>query len=164
MLCGVSNHQPHDCLLNRLFTHRSKKRSKLRVTDLCVGSPVNSPHIGPVLRKMFPSDDVIMFIVVSRKTGQSMSVVIPLICWMLCSQYVARIGSCRYNLKRPIWKPFSVVNITLRRSRVFNILLWPCYAKLIHCCDIVTAYGDINLGQPCFWWLVVWRHGDEIYI
>ena len=40
---GVSNHQPHDCLLNRLFRRRSKKTSKLRVTGLCVGnSPVNS--------------------------------------------------------------------------------------------------------------------------
>ena len=34
---GVSNHQPHDCLLNRLFRHRSKKTPKLRVTGLCVG-------------------------------------------------------------------------------------------------------------------------------
>ena len=33
---GVSNHQPHDCLLSRLFRHRSKKASKLRVTGLCV--------------------------------------------------------------------------------------------------------------------------------
>ena len=32
---GVSNHQPHDCLLNRLFRYRSKKASKLRVTGLC---------------------------------------------------------------------------------------------------------------------------------
>ena len=31
---GVSNHQPHDCLLNRLFRRRSKKTSKLRVTGL----------------------------------------------------------------------------------------------------------------------------------
>ena len=30
----VSNHQPHDCLLNRLSRRRSKKTSKLRVTDL----------------------------------------------------------------------------------------------------------------------------------
>ena len=35
---GVYNHQPHDCLLNRLFRHRSKKTSKLRVTGLCVGN------------------------------------------------------------------------------------------------------------------------------
>ena len=39
----VSNHQPHDCLLNRLFGRRPKKASKLRVTGLCVGS---SPGTG----------------------------------------------------------------------------------------------------------------------
>ena len=63
---GVSNHQPHGCLLNRLFRRRSKKTSKLRVTGLCVGNspgPVNSPHKGPVTRKMFPFDDVIMRII-----------------------------------------------------------------------------------------------------
>ena len=37
---GVSNHQHHDCLLNRLFRCRSKKTSKLRVTGFCAG---NSP-------------------------------------------------------------------------------------------------------------------------
>ena len=42
---SVSNHQPHYCLLNRLFRRRSKwkKTSKLRVTGLCVG---NSPGTG----------------------------------------------------------------------------------------------------------------------
>ena len=40
---GVSNHQPRDCLLNRLFRRRSKKTSKLRVAVLCVG---NSPVTG----------------------------------------------------------------------------------------------------------------------
>ena len=38
---SVSNHQPRDCFLNRLFKHRSKKTSKLRVTGLCAG---NSPE------------------------------------------------------------------------------------------------------------------------
>ena len=60
---SVWNHQPHGCLLNRLFRHRSKKTSKLRVTGPCVENspePVNSPHKGPVARKMFPFDDVIM--------------------------------------------------------------------------------------------------------
>ena len=38
---GISNHQPHGCLLNRLFRRRSKKTSKLGVTGLCVG---NSPE------------------------------------------------------------------------------------------------------------------------
>ena len=40
---GVSSHQPHDCLLNRLFRRRSKKTSMFRVTGLCAG---NSPVIG----------------------------------------------------------------------------------------------------------------------
>ena len=39
----VSNHQPHYCLLKRLFGRRSKKTSKLRVTGLCEG---NSPETG----------------------------------------------------------------------------------------------------------------------
>ena len=40
---GVLNHQPHDCLLSRLFRRRSKKTSKLRVTGFCAG---NSPVTG----------------------------------------------------------------------------------------------------------------------
>ena len=37
---GVSNHQPHECLLKRLFRRRSKKTSKPRVTGLCEGKPL----------------------------------------------------------------------------------------------------------------------------
>ena len=54
---GVSTEQPHDCLLNRLFRHISKKTSTRRVTGLCAG---NSPVTGefPAQRasyaKMFP--------------------------------------------------------------------------------------------------------------
>ena len=43
VIMGVSNHQPHHCLLNRSFRRRSKKTSKLRVTGLCAG---NSPVTG----------------------------------------------------------------------------------------------------------------------
>ena len=35
---GVSNHQPHDCVHNRLFRRRSKKASKLRVTGIYEGN------------------------------------------------------------------------------------------------------------------------------
>ena len=62
---GVSNHQPHDCLLNCLFTRGSKKTSKLASLAFVWGIhrwPVNIPHKGPVTRKMFPFDDVIMCI------------------------------------------------------------------------------------------------------
>ena len=67
---SVSNHQPRGYLLSRLFRRRSKKTSKLRVTGLCVGNspgPVNSPHKGPVTRKMFPFDDVIMLATAYRE-------------------------------------------------------------------------------------------------
>ena len=40
---GIWNHKRFDCLLNRLFKHRTKKASKLRVTVLCEG---NSPATG----------------------------------------------------------------------------------------------------------------------
>ena len=56
---SVSNHQLHDCLLNRLFRRRSKKTSLAFVRGIHRG-PVNSPHKWPVTRKMFPFDDVIM--------------------------------------------------------------------------------------------------------
>ena len=62
---SVSNHRRHDCLLSRLFRRRSKKTSKLRVTGHCEGNrrwPVDSPHKGPMTRKMFPFNDVIMIL------------------------------------------------------------------------------------------------------
>ena len=63
----VSNHEPHDCLLNRLFRRRSKKTSNSAASLAFEGGihrwPVNSPHKEPVTRKMFPFDDAIMAII-----------------------------------------------------------------------------------------------------
>ena len=39
---SVSNHQPHYCLLNRLFRRKSTKTSKLRVTGLCAGNSLGT--------------------------------------------------------------------------------------------------------------------------
>ena len=39
---SVSNHQPHDCLLNRLFRRGSKKTSKRRDTGLCAGNSLGT--------------------------------------------------------------------------------------------------------------------------
>ena len=46
---GVSNHQPRDCLLNRLLRRRSKETSKLCVTGLCAA---NSPGTGEFSAQM----------------------------------------------------------------------------------------------------------------
>ena len=60
---GVSSHQPHHCLLNRLLKRRSKKTSKLHITGLCeVNSPVTSEFSAQRASnaEMFPFGDVIM--------------------------------------------------------------------------------------------------------
>ena len=62
-LNNVSNHRRLDCLLNRLFSRTSMITSQLRVTGLCErNSPVagDSYHKGPVTRKTFTFDDVII--------------------------------------------------------------------------------------------------------
>ena len=59
---GVSNHQPHDRLLNG-FGRRSKKHQSYVSLAFVRGiyrSPVSSPHKGSVTRKTFPFDDAIM--------------------------------------------------------------------------------------------------------
>ena len=60
---GVSNHQPHHCLLNRLFGADQRKHQSSAPLAFVRGihrGPVNSPHKWPVTLKMFPFDDVIM--------------------------------------------------------------------------------------------------------
>ena len=68
---SVSNHQPYDCLLNRLFRRRSKKISKLRVTGLCTGISLGTgefPVKWPVTRKMFTFDHSSSVFVLSEQS------------------------------------------------------------------------------------------------
>ena len=62
---GISNHQPHNCLLNCVYSCRSKKKTKFHITGFCDGnSQVISEfpqHKRPVTQKMFMFDDVIMW-------------------------------------------------------------------------------------------------------
>ena len=65
---AVSNLRCLDWLLNRLFRHRSKKTSKLRVTGLWEGNPSVTggfPHKGPVRQKCFRSVTSMMICVAS---------------------------------------------------------------------------------------------------
>ena len=58
---GVSNHQPNDCLLNRLFRRRSKKKIKApRHWPLCGEFTGEFPAQRASNAEMFPFDDVIM--------------------------------------------------------------------------------------------------------
>ena len=61
---SVSNHQPHDCLLKRLFNADQRKHQSSASLAFVRGihrGPVNSPRKWPVTRKMFPFDDAIMW-------------------------------------------------------------------------------------------------------
>ena len=60
---GTSNHRRLDCLLNRLFWHRSWKASKFHITGLCDGNPLETggfPSQRASKREMFSFDDVIL--------------------------------------------------------------------------------------------------------
>ena len=59
---GVSNHQPPYCLLTFYQGPNQRNVNAPRHWSL---SPVNSPGKGPVTRKMFPFDDLIMYRFVS---------------------------------------------------------------------------------------------------
>ena len=92
---GVSNHQPHDCLLNRLFRRRSKKTSKLRFTGLCAG---NSPGTGEFPAQMASSAEnvsiwwrhhVIDLSVITAIAGR-------------CRQWVAELTPAKYEIFRRI--------------------------------------------------------------
>ena len=66
---GVSNHRRPDCLLDSLFWRRSKKHQSPASLTFVRGIhrwPVNSPHKGPVTRKMYPLDDVIMVLLAAK--------------------------------------------------------------------------------------------------
>ena len=59
----VRNHRLHDCLVYRLFCEDKRKHQSSALLAFGQGIhrwPVNSPHTGPVTRKLFPFDDVII--------------------------------------------------------------------------------------------------------
>ena len=104
---STSNHRPHDCLLNRLFRRRSKKHQSSASLAFVGGiqrSPVNSPHKGPVTRKMFPFDDVTMH----QKTINGACRLAVIFGAILVPSHVVkfvqliwRSGICRWNLRVP---------------------------------------------------------------
>ena len=73
----VSNHQPHDCLHNRLFRRRSKKTSKLRVTGLCAG---NSPGTGEFPAQMASNAENV-FIWWRHHVDLTVDNIISTLCW-----------------------------------------------------------------------------------
>ena len=120
---GVSNHQHHDCLSNGLFRRKSKKTSAALVFVWGIHRwPVNSPHKGPVTRKMFPYDDVIMLWII-RMTSQTL--------WQSSYQKMVVNVATNYNTES-------------RFSSVINFDLWLLSAIST---DVVAIYFAFALGQ-----------------
>ena len=136
---NVSNHHPHDCLLNRLFRRRSKKTSKLRVTDLCVGSspgPVNSPHKGPVTRKTFPIDYVVMHFCYWVQVW---------VIWVIRVHYPIHSASLDLGTTQ---RARPAANLANRRAWFSEMLYITCQI-MSPCCFYMTKSGPI-------WWQKHW--------
>ena len=154
---SVSNHQPHECLFNRLFRPRSKKTSKLRVTGLCVGNspgPVNSPHKGPVTRKMFPFDDVIMEPLNCEKTNTPIHRnllavllgIVVLLIWSLgkqSRQILIKIYRFWHKISAK-WRLFCLVLNVL--TAMFSVMS-QCHLIFRHAGQTGEGCGASGLGQ-----------------
>ena len=118
---SVSNHQPHHCLLNRLFGCRSKKTSKLRVTGLCVGK---SPGTGE-----FPTQ--------MASNAENVSI------WWRHHVFTKKTPSCGYknphHKPKTIWRPSFATSMSTRhlsclianKTNVFSSLLTKLSTKSI---------------------------------
>ena len=142
---GFSNHQPHECSLNRLLRRRSKKTQKLRVTGLCAGIhhwPVNSPLKWPVARKMFTFDDVIMM-------GYSISQV-------LCTSGLASYPYPSGHIHRH--RAFVIIHDYKNNNGNDSITVgnW----NLFSTSPIIGGFlsqGDSNSERWCFHFLSAWK-------
>ena len=97
--------------------------------------PVNSPHKGPVTRKMFPFDDVIMM----DEFHDVTYFVFPLKVQVDNVEIDMRWGYQRHNVNMPWCSYISL----------------PCdwnlfFFALINYCGLVTSYGVIDLSQHRF--------------
>ena len=127
-LDGVSNHQPHHCLLSRLFGRRSKKTSKLRVTGLCAG---NSPGTGEFPAQMASNAENVPFLWRHHVWGLSWAVymmalrphsvlgmLVPLIITIM--QYFSKaLNTSGKHLKESLnvcWLIHTLWSVYLRRS------------------------------------------------
>ena len=149
---GVSNHQPHDCLLKRLIRRKSKKTPMFRALAFVRGihrSPVNSPYKGPVTRKMFPFDDGIM--------KHNSHFPFPIIYQHWDDEVVNMVADDLTTQEN--WAPAAMLlafssrnipvsapefNVTSRSKSVFDVLWWMCESNL------TKRFFRVEIKSPSF--------------
>ena len=134
---GVSNHQPHDYLLNRLFGRRSKKTPKPRVTGLCAG---NSPGTGEFPAQMASNTETVS---IWWRHHAHRPFSCPVLYIYICSALGWGNGA---KLKLPLHWQVSV----------FLILKLEVCAK----CKISKRFGNWELGYRQMRFLEIWVKGE----
>ena len=110
---GVSNHQPHHCLLNRLFRRRSKKTSKLRITGLCAG---NSPVTGEFPAQMASNVENVSSLMTSSCFGRVYNI------WPTENEHQInqmRLNVCKFGYAMGHLNPIGLIEI---KSYEINVL------------------------------------------
>ena len=115
---GVWNHQPHDCLFNRLFRCTSMKTSKPRVTGLCAG---NSPMTGE-----FPSQ--------RASNAENVSIwwrhhLVTRVCFSEPGQHGLGNSLSPDQRQAITWTDVSFCNCTLREIKIKNIVSMISFAN-----------------------------------
>ena len=117
----VSNYQPHDCLLSRLFRRRSKKTPKLHVTGLCAG---NSPGTGEFPAQMASNAENVsiwwrhhILIYTIRSSCLTLAQAVPLIFCSLLSTTGNPDGLRKEDLD---------VLVVYTRQHTWYMRVWPC--------------------------------------
>ena len=141
---SVSNHQPHDCLLNRLFRRKSKKNQRPASLAFVRGVhrwPVNSPYKWPLTRKMFPFDDVIMHYVIIQ--------LVRLIPDNNPANWRSRSATVRFTCARNSVFPRKINFCADVERMVCFPRVWLC----VICVSFEFALGPcvFTLGLRCYW-------------
>ena len=141
---SVSNHQPHDCLLNGLFGRRSKKTWKLRVIGLCMG---NSPGTGEFPAQM-ASDAEIVSILWRHHDCKA---------WACTYVYIVT-WKCLLHYTGHRWVPLTWLRHDINRSpldSLYKIALIVLLLFLIWTSWVVDGLRRHNAHIMLLWWYFV---------
>ena len=137
---SVSNHQPHECLLSRLFRRRSKKTSKLRVTGLCVGEFTGTGEF-PAQRASYAENVSIWW----RHHVQPCAIISLSMLWLWRAIHLTIVFTVSLRSQKQIITKARLFN--LGAARKSNITQWGiCYCIAIWWMRFITAEG---IGREC---------------
>ena len=146
---GVSNHQPHDCLLIPFIQDADQRKHQSSVWLAFVRGihrwPVNSLHKGPITRKMFPFDDIAMRNLnkIMRSCCQEHAFK-DVVCEMLLILFRVQYIKLLQTIKN-IWRTF------------YARLLYECLRLLVHNHDHVIDISRLDLAHVVI--LRIWMPG-----